>query len=29
MQLKSLRMLEAVCDTGSFVAAAQRLHTVK
>ena len=29
MQLKSLRMLEAVCDTGSFVAAAQRLHTVQ
>ncbi|GGH64178.1 LysR family transcriptional regulator [Comamonas phosphati] len=29
MQLKSLRMLEAVCDTGSFGAAAQLLHTVQ
>ena len=29
MQLKSLRMFEAVCDTGSFGAAAQRLHTVQ
>lgn len=29
MQLKSLRILEAVCQTGSFGAAAQRLHTVQ
>lgn len=29
MQLKSLRMLDAVCDCGSFGAAAQRLHTVQ
>lgn len=29
MQLKSLRMFDAVCSTGSFGAAAQRLHTVQ
>jgi DNA-binding transcriptional LysR family regulator len=29
MQLKSLRMFEAVCESGSFGAAAQRLHTVQ
>jgi DNA-binding transcriptional LysR family regulator len=29
MQLKSLRIFEAVCSTGSFGAAAQRLHTVQ
>ena len=29
MQLKSLRMFEAVCDSGSFGAAAQQLHTVQ
>lgn len=29
MQLKSLRMFEAVCDSGSFGVAAQRLHTVQ
>ena len=29
MQLKSLRMFAAVCDSGSFGAAAQRLHTVQ
>lgn len=29
MQLKSLRIFEAVCDTGSFGAAAQQLHTVQ
>lgn len=29
MQLKSLRMFEAVCHGGSFGAAAQRLHTVQ
>ena len=29
MQLKSLRMFEAVCDSGSFGAAAQLLHTVQ
>ncbi len=26
MQLKSLRMFEAVCDSGSFGIAAQQLH---
>ena len=29
MQLKSLRMFEAVCESGSFGAAAQQLHTVQ
>lgn len=29
MQLKSLRIFDAVCSTGSFGAAAQRLHTVQ
>ncbi|PJO35346.1 LysR family transcriptional regulator [Delftia acidovorans] len=29
MQLKSLRMFLAVCDSGSFGAAAQQLHTVQ
>ncbi|MDL5037013.1 LysR substrate-binding domain-containing protein [Comamonas resistens] len=29
MQLKSLRMFEAVCESGSFGIAAQRLHTVQ
>ena len=29
MQLKSLRMFEAVCDSGNFGAAAQQLHTVQ
>ncbi|MGW8420089.1 MULTISPECIES: LysR substrate-binding domain-containing protein [Comamonas] len=29
MQLKSLRMFEAVCESGSFGAAAQLLHTVQ
>ena len=29
MQLKSLRIFEAVCETGSFGAAAQQLHTVQ
>lgn len=29
MQLKSLRMFEAVCDSGSFGIAAQQLHTVQ
>ena len=29
MQIKSLRMLDAVCNSGSFGAAAQRLHTVQ
>lgn len=29
MQIKSLRIFEAVCSTGSFGAAAQRLHTVQ
>lgn len=29
MQLKSLRMFESVCNTGSFGAAAQLLHTVQ
>ncbi|WP_104203882.1 LysR family transcriptional regulator [Billgrantia saliphila] len=29
MQLKSLRLFMAVAETGSFVAAAQRLHTVQ
>lgn len=29
MQLKSLRIFEAVCDSGSFGVAAQQLHTVQ
>ena len=29
MQLKSLRMFEAVCDSGNFGTAAQQLHTVQ
>ena len=29
MQLKSLRLFMAVAETGSFVAAAKRLHTVQ
>lgn len=29
MQLKSLRLFKAVAETGSFVAAAERLHTVQ
>ncbi|MCK0745885.1 helix-turn-helix domain-containing protein [Chromohalobacter nigrandesensis] len=29
MQLKSLRLFMAVAETGSFVAAAERMHTVQ